>query len=82
MKNFLFWGFIAVLVFIVLFLGYGFALSSTPDGKKQNEERFAISYCRDNAKKDSKGDAGIESLLMGACDRMAEDYRLKYGVNP
>lgn len=54
----------------------------SPAAKEKSEARFAIDYCRDSAKKDANGNKEMESLLMGACDILAKEFKQKYGVDP
>jgi len=70
-----------VLAVIVVFLGYGAYVNSTPEGKAKSKDRQAIDYCWSTQKKKSNTPEQAR-FIAGACEKMENDFRAKYGVNP
>ncbi|HAT8005121.1 hypothetical protein [Citrobacter koseri] len=73
--------FLIVIICIVAFLGFGFYVGSTPEGKEKQAARDAISYCWSTQNKKSNS-ASQGQFIAGACEKMEDDFRVKYGVNP
>lgn len=78
MKQFI--KFIAIMAFI--FVGFAFISAVSSNNDEKSKDRFAVEYCREQAEKDAKGDASLKQLLLGACDKMADDFKKKYGTEP
>jgi Tfp pilus assembly protein PilO len=70
-----------VAVLALVFFGYGFYASSTPEGKEKIRERDAIKLCwKDHKEKDF--DASVKQFIRQACQKMESDYRNKYHSSP
>lgn len=52
------------------------------ENKEKAEARFAVQFCREQAKKDAAGDLKLERFLLDACEIKAKEFREKYGVEP
>lgn len=72
------WGPIGLFV---LFLVFGFFVSSTPDGKARAREKLAIEYCWETQGKKSL-DPSAARFAAGACEMMEEDFRRRWGFKP
>ena len=73
---------ILIAIFVALFLGFALLSGSTPESKQKQQDRFAVEFCREQAVKDANGNASMERLLLGACEKRAEEFKKKYGVEP
>jgi hypothetical protein len=63
------------------FMGYGFVLSSTPEGQAKSQARAAIRLCWDSQGSRSNS-AGSAQFIAGACEQMERDYRARFNANP
>lgn len=66
---------------LVAFLGYGFSLSSTPEGQARSADRDAISACW-RQQKDPALDPSSQRFVAKTCQKMEADFRTKYDVDP
>lgn len=75
---------IVVVGFVILMM-FGASISSTPEGKERSSERFAIEYCEDEydkLKEDPRMTRGALAIAYGACEKMKDDFRAKWGREP
>lgn len=66
---------------VVAFLSFGAYKTSTPEGREKSRARAAIEVCRDR-ESTYRGPENARSFLGGACEKMEEDFRAKFGVSP
>lgn len=65
----------------VAFMGFGFYLANTPDGRERIAQRDTIEACW-NAQGGKALTAGSARLVAGACERLEADYRAKWNREP
>lgn len=63
------------------FLGFGFYLSNTPEGKEKARQRNAIEMCH-RQEGTYTGPSGAKSIITGACQKLETDFRSRFGVSP
>lgn len=66
---------------VVAFLSFGAYKASTPEGKEKSRARAAIELCRDR-ESSYRGSENARNFLSGACEKMEDDFRAKFGVSP
>ena len=54
---------------------------NSPEAKEKIRKRDAIDYCWSTYEKKSNTDAE-KRFIAGACEKMEDDFRSKYGRNP
>lgn len=67
---------------LLLLVISGLLIGCSQESKEQAEARFAVQFCREQAKKDAKGDPSLERFLLEACELKAQEFRDKYGMEP
>lgn len=72
---------VGLVVAAVLFLGFGAIVSNTPQGKAKIQARDAIDLCH-REESSYAGTAGAKSIITGACRKLEDDFRLKFGHAP
>lgn len=73
---------ILILAFIVFaLLSFGAYKANTPEGKEKSRARAAIEVCRDR-ESGYRGPESARNLLSGACAKLEDDFRAKFGVSP
>ncbi|WP_411959404.1 hypothetical protein ACK56M_09960 [Pseudomonas sp. s4] len=73
--------FLALLALVVAFLGFGFYVDSTPEGKERSKARAAIELCRDR-EASYEGPEAAREIITGACKLLEKDFRSKFGSEP
>ena len=63
------------------FLGIALVMGSSPEAQAKAADRRAIELCESDGARKSLSD-GSKRFIAGACEKMAADFRRKYGVNP
>lgn len=66
---------------VVVFLGFGAILGSSPEAKEQTKDRRAIDLCWQEQKRKSF-DAGTQRFIAGACEKMETEFTKKHGQRP
>lgn len=72
---------ITVTVLFVAFIGFGFYVGSTPEGQAKSKARAAIDLCHDE-ERNYAGSAGAMSIISGACRKLENDFRIRFGHAP
>lgn len=75
------WTFGILAGLFVLFMAYGFAQSSKPEGRAEAKDREAVALCRQD-QNDELQERSTRRFVRDVCDKMASDFRDKYGVSP
>ena len=70
----------AVVIFAVLMI-FGFYQSNTPEGKAQSSERRSIEMCWAMQGKKSLDPSAARFAAL-ACEKMEDDFRKKWRMNP
>lgn len=65
---------IAVSIFLV-------GCDESPEAKEKASKRDAIDYCWSSQEKKSNSESE-KRFIAGACEKMEDEFRAKYGVNP
>jgi hypothetical protein len=71
---------VPLAIFAMLFF-IGSLMQSTPEGEEKAKDRYAVEYCRGEAKRTSL-DTDAARLMVSACEKLESHFRQKYGVNP
>ncbi len=66
---------------VVAFLVFGAIMANTPEGKEKQRARDVIEQCH-REEKAWTGTASAKSIITGACKKLEDDYRAKFGRNP
>ena len=66
---------------VAVFLGFGFVVGNTPEGKERARQREAINLCWGEQGRKSNN-AGQSQFIAGACERMEADYTRRWGTRP
>jgi hypothetical protein len=66
---------------VLAFFGFGAIVSNTPEGQERSKQRDVISRCWDEQKRKSLEPAAARALA-AICEKMEQDFRSKWGVNP
>lgn len=69
---------IGIVVAVVLFLGYGAIINSTPEGQQKSHARDAIDLCWKRVD-DNLQPLSNRRFIRGACQKMVEDYESEFG---
>ena len=72
---------LGLLALVVAFLGFGFYVGSTPEGKARAKARTAIEICRDR-ESSYIGPESSREIITGACKILEDKYRAKFGREP
>lgn len=69
---------------IIVFLGYGCYLGSTPEGKDRAKLRHMFEYCKaeEEKAKEDPTTRGASDLAHQTCEKIKADYRQKWGRDP
>lgn len=62
-------------------MAFGFFLSNTPEGKAKIAARDAISVCRERLA-EQRPYSNEALFAKQTCEKMTQDYELKFGVSP
>ena len=71
----------ALLGLPIIFLAWGFSLSSDPYAEAKYQARESISTCWNEQKRQSMTPSEAR-FIAGACEKMERDFRTKYGHSP
>lgn len=66
---------------VALLFAFGFASSSTPEGKERARQRAVISMCWDNQGRKSLSQ-GAGQFVSGVCEQKEREFSSRWGVNP
>lgn len=69
------------IFFMALALGLLVGCDNSPEAKEKAKKRDAIDYCWSTHEKKSISEAE-KRFIAGACEKMEDDFKSKYGVNP
>jgi hypothetical protein len=69
------------IALFVAFMIFGAVLSNTPEGKAKAKARDAISLCW-KQQSDKALDPGTQRFVASTCEKMEQDFKNRYGVNP
>ena len=72
---------ITVVLLVAAFLGFGFYVGSTPEGKAKAQARDAIDLCH-HEESSYSGSASARSIISGACRKLENDFRDQFGHEP
>jgi hypothetical protein len=73
--------FIVVGLLLLAFFGYGFIVSSTPEGKARAHERDVIALCWEEQERKSLSPEAAR-FVAGACEKLEADFRNKWKREP
>lgn len=66
---------------IAAFFTFAAISSNSPDAQEKTRQRAAIGMCWDEQGRKSN-DTGTSQFIAGACERMEQKYRDRWGMNP
>lgn len=66
---------------IVIFLGFGAIVGNTPEAKEKSRARSAINLCR-KEEREYTGPVGSKKIITGACEKLENDFRTRFGLEP
>lgn len=66
---------------VVIFLGFGAVVGSSPEAQEKAKDRLAIDLCWGDQKRNSI-DEGTQRFIAGACEMMESKFTQKYGHRP
>ncbi|MDQ7987042.1 hypothetical protein QYS36_19050 [Pseudomonas sp. G34] len=72
---------ITVAIAGALYLGFGFYISNTPEGKEKIRARAAIDLCHDELAM-YRGSIASADIIAGACRKLEDDFRQRFGHAP
>lgn len=72
---------LTVVVAVVAFLGYGFYIAQTPQGKQRASDRLGIEACWHEYKTKAR-DQATREFIAGACDLMEKKFESTHGIKP
>lgn len=72
---------IAVSLATVAFVGYGFSLSQSPQGKQRASDRQAIEACWQEYKTKAR-DQEMREFISGACGLLEKTFESTHGIKP
>ena len=72
---------LGLVAVVVAFLGFGFYVGSTPEGKAKYEARRSIELCRDR-ESTYRGPEASREIITGACEILEDKFRSQFGHEP